>query len=76
MDTVSFVLAVAGICLSSFSLGYSLAMYFTSSYYIRTQVTKRLWKALDERCARCYEHSATIDRAKDASETTNEAMDM
>lgn len=72
---LAVIAGVIAVAVSGFSLGYSLAMYFTSSYYLRTQVEKRLEEAVSRRCAQCHAHSAAMDKAREHSDTANDAMD-
>ena len=69
--TTDQVFALLGVIVGAFSVGYSTAMYFTSSYHVHERVEKELEAVLKEQCARCQKK----ERTSATTETTSDRMD-
>lgn len=63
------IVAGISVIVSSFSLGYSLAMYLTSNFRIRDEVEKRLGKELASRCELCQLRRAATEMTSEHNET-------
>lgn len=66
------IIPLIALCVSSFSLGFSLAMYGISECRIRMAVQKRLKKAMKQHCAVCQ---CKTDQTVENTESTKAAID-
>ena len=69
--SIALAVSILAVIVSSFSCGYSVAMYLTSEYRIKELVEKRLEMELTQRCERCQRNMET---ASETREMTKEAM--
>ena len=69
--SIALAVSILAVIVSSFSCGYSVAMYLTSEYRIKELVEKRLETELDQRCERCQRK---MEKESEMREMMKDAM--
>ena len=69
--SIALAVSILAVIVSSFSCGYSVAMYLTSEYRIKELVEKRLETELNQRCEQCHRN---MEKASEMREMMKDAM--
>ena len=69
--SIALAVSILAVIVSSFSCGYSVAMYLTSEYRIKELVEKRLETELDQRCKQCHRN---MEKASEMREMMKDAI--